>query len=107
MVDARTLMQTRPPPRIARTFMKHLDLLERIRLTVRSQWSELGSEAEQLEETILIRDGLYCGRRFRIAGLQAVWFFEEDELKFYDASGRMQRVLRPADVPHTGNQRVA
>ena len=50
-----------------------------------------------LHETVLIRDGIYCGHRFAASTLQAVWFSEEDELKFYDASGHVAQILRPSE----------
>ena len=42
---------------------------------------------DPIEEAILIRDGFYCGRRFRCGPLEAVWFIEEDQLKIYNQQG--------------------
>ena len=44
-------------------------------------------------ETILIRDGHYCGRRFKASGHEVIWFVEEDELKFYLPDGGLTEVL--------------
>ena len=38
-------------------------------------------------ESIVIRDGFFCGRSFQMAEYRAVWFIEEDELKIYDTEG--------------------
>lgn len=42
---------------------------------------------ERMSESILIRDGFFCGRRFRGSTHRAVWFTEEDELKVHRADG--------------------
>ena len=46
-----------------------------------------------LSESILIRDGFYCGRRFELGSHRAVWFLEEDVLKIYSRQGELQCVL--------------
>jgi hypothetical protein len=38
-------------------------------------------------ETILVRDGYYCGRRLECDGLSVVWFVEENQVKFYHRDG--------------------
>lgn len=45
--------------------------------------------SRNLQESLLIKDGFYCGRRFRILGFSAVWFAEEDELKVFDDHGTL------------------
>ncbi len=44
---------------------------------------------------MLIRDGFFCGRRFVSDGLEAVWFIEENEVKFYDRDGKVVQVVHP------------
>jgi hypothetical protein len=85
----------------------HFDQLESVRHTVRCQFIDLGCDCDNLEEMILIRDGFYCGRRFRVDGHQAVWFCEENELKFYDCDGHLSRVVRPLVARAASQQRVA
>jgi hypothetical protein len=46
-----------------------------------------------LRESILIRDEIYCGRRFHTASHQAVWFIEEDVLKIYQKTGELACVF--------------
>ncbi|GIW96871.1 MAG: hypothetical protein KatS3mg111_0204 [Pirellulaceae bacterium] len=62
--------------------------LERVREAVRQQLHRLGADPSfPMRETMLIRSGLYCGRRFGCGSYQAVWFIEEDEVKFYGPCG--------------------
>ena len=58
-------------------------------------------------ESILIREGFYCGRQFNAGAYRAVWFMEEDELKISDRNGKWVCSLRgdelipeesPADI---------
>ena len=44
---------------------------------------------EPASEAMLIRDGFFCGRRFRFPDYSAVWFLEEAELKIHDAQGAL------------------
>jgi hypothetical protein len=65
-------------------------MLEKIRAAVVARLHAFGvTETESLRETILISQGLYCGRKFECAGFHAVWFVEEDELKLFGASGQL------------------
>jgi hypothetical protein len=50
------------------------------------------------QESILIRDEYYCGRRFHTAEHQAVWFIEEDELKIYRNTGELECVLTGREI---------
>lgn len=44
---------------------------------------------ETMHETMLIRNGLFCGRKFECEQHQVVWFLEEDEIKFFSPVGEM------------------
>ncbi len=62
--------------------------VEKIRLVVAQQLSQLGATGtESMGESILIRNGLFCGRKFQSAGYHVVWFVEEDEIKFFSPCG--------------------
>lgn len=62
-----------------RTFSK----TEQIRDLAQAVLIELGATQDgQMRETMLIRNGNYCGHRYRLEEFEAVWFIEEDELKF-------------------------
>jgi hypothetical protein len=73
--------------------MPHADLTANIRGRVEQLFAELDFGPEICRETILIRDGSYCGRRFEAAGGHAIWFAEEDQLKLVDAGGSVVRVM--------------
>ncbi len=49
-------------------------------------------------ESIVIRDGFYCGRRFSATSHHAVWFVEEDELKIYGAGKRMVASMHSDEI---------
>ena len=62
--------------------------VEKIRLVVAQQLSRLGATGiDSVSESILIRDGLFCGRKFHCSGYHVVWFIEEDEIKFFSPCG--------------------
>jgi hypothetical protein len=79
--------------------MQHVHLLEAIRHLVRRTFAELGTAEEfEVTEHILLREDMYCGRRFQAGGLQAIWFIEEDEIKFHAKDGSVACVMTSCDV---------
>ncbi len=66
-----------------------------------------------VRETILIRDGYYCGRKYQAEGYTLVWFQEEDQLKLFAPNGSLcwsktyLHFLTPSATPSTGIQRAA
>ena len=88
--------------------MHGVQLVERVRSIVHQTFAELGSSAELVpSEAMLIRDGFFCGRRFVAEGLEAVWFVEENEIKFYDSDGAVLQVVHPTPALAEGDQRKA
>ena len=76
--------------------MQHAQLTDEVRRLVARTFADLGiSDPDQVEESILIRDGNYCGRRFEAEFAVAVWFVEENEIKFYRADGNVTRIPGP------------
>jgi hypothetical protein len=64
--------------------MQHAQLVERVRQIVRKTFAERGlTSFDDFCETILIREGLYCGRCFACGDFRAVWFLEENAIKFF------------------------
>ena len=64
--------------------------LESIRVEVRSRLLQLGAaQGESLAESCLLQNNAYCGRRFMLGGFQAVWFFEENQVKFFGVEGEL------------------
>jgi len=69
-------------------------LIDRVRRLVSQAFAEVGlAEPAEMRETILIRDGYYCGRRFETEAAAAVWFMEENQVKVYQADGKVVCVL--------------
>lgn len=61
--------------------MEHGQLTHQVRTLVAQRFGELGIECSvAVRETILIREGIYCGRRFEAGGAEAIWLAEEDRL---------------------------
>ncbi len=80
--------------------MLHIDALEQVRKQVIIRFDELGAATDEpICETILIREGFYCGRRFERDDITAIWFIGEDELKFHDREGSVVDVLKPNRPP--------
>lgn len=49
-------------------------------------------QPDQFRESILLRGGAYCGRRFEADGAYAIWFLEEDEVKYYATAPDVARL---------------
>ena len=66
--------------------------VERIRQAIAWQLGGLGvRDSSSLHETILIHNGLFCGRKFQCEEYEVVWFLEEDEIKFFSPCGDLLR----------------
>jgi hypothetical protein len=66
--------------------------VERLRLSICEVLSQFAKRSVvSLHETILIRNGLYCGRKFQAEGFEVVWFVEEDEIKFFGPTGDLMQ----------------
>lgn len=80
-------------------------MTETVRALVRSTFAELGLDTTQpWRETVLIREGVYCGRRFDLPGGHAIWFVEEQQIKFYRGDGRLackRHIEPPCPLPQT------
>ncbi len=82
--------------------MTNSQRLEIVRSTLLA-WYEQRHQAsiDHFNESILIRDGFYCGRKFRFADYSAVWFAEEDQLKLYDPQGSLLESFAIDGKPYT------
>lgn len=71
---------------------------EKIRHAIAWQLNRLGvHHVDSLHETLLIRHGLFCGRKFECEGYQVVWFLEEDEIKFFSPVGDLLKACSAGD----------
>ena len=81
---------------------------ERVRRLVIQTFEELGASTTQPpHETILVRDGFYCGHRFEQDRLQAIWFVEEGQVKFSGPDGSLLRVVEPTNSAEDGQRQAA
>jgi len=65
-----------------------------VRELVQQQFSEMRTGGGTIcGEAVLVRGGQYCGHRFQGIGISAVWFLEEDQIKFYDDAGGVIKVI--------------
>jgi hypothetical protein len=74
--------------------MNHAEATESVRLLIADIFQQLRlSDDDAPRQSLLIRDGYYCGRRFEADRGHALWFFEEDQAKVFGADGRVLRVI--------------
>ena len=72
---------------------------ERIRDLVRSKFQRLGATTGgELSQTLMIQASRFCGHRFRQGPYHAVWFVEEDQIKFYGPKGQLLEVATPSEL---------
>jgi hypothetical protein len=97
-----------PPPRIARMPQRQdVDMIPGpaatdVRRLVVEQFQKLGVAEirdDALLETILISDGKYRGRSYRVAGMMATWFAEIGLVQFYGPQGEMLGTFTLGDRP--------
>ena len=67
---------------------------QRVRELVSHTLRDLGADSiDEIDETLLIRDGHYCGRKFECGEHLAIWFTEENEVKFYTEAGTVLKAV--------------
>ncbi len=77
--------------------MNHAVAPQRVRELIHQTLVAHGARTDSPEEeSLLIRDGAYCGHRISVDGFRAVWFIEEDQVKFFDPDGHLLRTLCPS-----------
>lgn len=76
-----------------------------VRQLICDRFARFGANADdEITETILVRDGYYFGRRFQQDGFQAVWFVEEEQIKFYNSD---KAVIDVCDLSETARRHAA
>jgi hypothetical protein len=74
--------------------MNHAEATESVRHLIAGVFHQLRlSDDDAPRESLLIRDGNYCGRRFEADRGHALWFFEEDQVKVFGEDGRVRQVI--------------
>jgi hypothetical protein len=62
---------------------------DRVRQLVLESLADYGAaDSPLIGETILLRDGFYCGRSFIFDTVRAVWLAEAGQVKFFADDGR-------------------
>ncbi len=81
---------------------------EKIRQYIGESLVRLGARPDAAQrDALLIRRGVYCGHRISRDRYQAVWFVEENEIKFFAPDGRLLESCVASDVAHSDHQRHA
>lgn len=81
--------------------------IEQVRQTVITEFTALGlpeNEAGRIQETVLLRERFYAGRRFSCRAFSAVWLAGSAEISFYGDDGQ---VLHTTTVPAESASRAA
>lgn len=87
------------PPAASQPYMSTSSLADEIRRQVRNTLTEQGAcDSATLCESILVRGGFLCGRRFELDGFSAIWFVEERQLKFFDRAGSVFNIARAGEA---------
>lgn len=91
--------------------MQHVDWLERTRRLVSETFAAHGADPdEECYETLLVRNGFYCGRCFALNDFRAVWFAEENVIKFFGRNGEFLQSIavdRAVDPNHRRRNEAA
>jgi hypothetical protein len=83
-------------------------LPDQVQALVLQAFEELGvkpNAPSDVNETILIQDGHYFARTYRLARLMAMWFVDNGFIQFYDADGNMLRTINLGQ--ETSSRRMA
>jgi hypothetical protein len=86
--------------------MQPTTYVQEIREFVLHMFQTHGMESQDIKETILIREGCYCGRRFESQNGYAIWFCEENQLKIYNAHGKLLEVVHQLQARCTATATV-
>ena len=74
--------------------MDHTEQLARVRRLVGDRFSQLtDGQLEDFCETILVRDGFYCGRRFACRQWRAEWLVGDAVLRILDWQGNSLELI--------------
>ena len=61
-----------------------------------------------IRESLLIIDGIYCGRRFSLDGYTLTWFVEENQVKMMSPQGQLVTACSPsAFTTYSPNRQAA
>jgi hypothetical protein len=87
--------------------MMNLAQIETVRKVVLDTLAELGmpdANWSLVNETILVRDRRYAGRRFGFEGIQAVWLASQGSIEFYAEDDQL---LKTVSLTQPGGEEAA
>jgi len=88
--------------------MSHAETLAAIRLKAVQAFSQFRlSDGQEPREAILLRKGIYCGRRFIAERGYAVWNSETDELSVFRGEGKLLTTVSQASVAQVATRAAA
>jgi hypothetical protein len=88
--------------------MAHGELTQHVRRLVAEAFARANmTQPGEFSESILIKAGNYCGRRFVGSSGHAIWFVEENQIKLYGADGKLLHVISTLVPDATSYRRAA
>jgi hypothetical protein len=88
--------------------MQPAQITDSVRNSVLRTFVELGIDADlPLRETILIRDGHYCGRRFESGDLTALWLLDDRKIDISRADGTVVQTILVAESKYSSTRAAA
>jgi len=88
--------------------MFHLQVLEAVRHQVSQAFERYQlADGSEPRESILLKGGIYCGRRFEVGTGYAMWNAQNDELKIYATNGKVLGLIQSASAPPVALPRAA
>jgi hypothetical protein len=65
------------------------------------------ADGSEPRESILLKSGIYCGRRFEVGTGFAMWNYESDELKVYTINGKLLEIVAGASMERVEMRKAA
>lgn len=80
--------------------MFHLQVLEAVRHQVSQAFEQYHlADGSEPRESILLKGGIYWGRRFEVGPGYAIWNATSDELKVFAVNGKALGLIPTASAP--------
>jgi hypothetical protein len=88
--------------------MFHLQVLEAVRHQVSQAFERYQlADGSEPRESILLKSGIYWGRRFEVGTGYAIWNATSDELKIFSVNGKTLGLISTASAPPIALPRAA
>jgi hypothetical protein len=88
--------------------MSHAQALAAVRGHVAEAFHQYRlADGSEPRESILLKNGIYCGRRFEVGTGFAMWNYESDELKVYTINGKLLGIVAGASMERVEMRKAA